>query len=439
MAAPASFEHLEYMSGFHNHFKSEALPGSLPLGQNSPQKCPMNLYAEQINGTAFTAPRNVNFKSWFYRLQPSAVHLPFKRMDNKNFANKLDDETTPNQLRWRPAPMPEEPTDFVDGLITVCGAGDPSVKHGMAVHIYACNKDMVNKCFYNSDGDFLIVPQQAPLLITTEFGQMLVTPGEICVLQRGMRFSVALPDGPARGYIAEVFNGHFTIPDLGPIGANGLANPRDFLTPVAKFEEHMCDFTVVSKFLGNLWSAQQDHSCFDVVAWHGNYVPYKYDLKHFAAVNSVTFDHPDPSIFTVLTCQTVEPGVAACDFVIFPPRWGVAEHTFRPPYFHRNCMSEYMGLIRGGYEAKIGEGFVPGGGSLHSCMTPHGPDANSFQAGYSMELNPVRLPDKDLAFMFESSFIFKTAPTAKAPLLPLDDKYNDGWQGLKKMASLTLA
>jgi homogentisate 1,2-dioxygenase len=427
-------EKYQYLTGFGNHFSSEALPNTLPQGQNNPQQCPRGLYAEQLSGTAFTVPRATAQRSWLYRILPSVVHKPYKQIDNNSglLTNKFENcKPNPNQLRWNPQPFPKEPTDFVQGLITIAGAGDPSLKSGIAIHIYSANQSMQDKAFYNSDGDFLIVPQEGRLDIRTEFGMLEVFPGEICVIQRGMLFQVSLPDGPSRGYILEVYNDHFKLPDLGPIGANGLANPRDFLYPTATYEDRQCDFRVVAKFLGQLFERTQNHSPFNVVAWHGNYAPYKYDLDKFCPMNAVLFDHPDPSIFTVLTCPSTTPGVAVADFVIFPPRWQVQEHTFRPPYYHRNCMSEYMGLIRGEYEAKKGgaEGFVPGGASLHSCMTPHGPDAQAFEkATSSPEQKPVKLADT-MAFMFESSYLLHVTPWAQEH--NVDPNYWECWQGLK--------
>lgn len=421
----------QYMPGFGNHFSSEAVAGALPVGQNSPQDCPLHLYAEQLSGTAFTVPRAGNQRSWLYRTQPSVVHRPFSRIDNGLICNNFADGfTDPNQTRWKPFPLPadDQPTDFVQGLTTVCGAGDPALKAGLVTYIYTANRSMENKSFYNSDGDLLIVPQQGSLDIQTEFGFMEVHSGEICVIQRGIQFAVRL-DGPSRGYVLEVYAGHFEIPSLGPIGANGLANPRDFQTPVAAFEDRKCDFVMVNKFLNNLFEAKLDHSPFNVVGWHGNYAPYKYNLAHFNTFNTVSFDHADPSIFTVLTCPSERPGVAVADFVIFPSRWTVAEHTFRPPYFHRNCMSEFMGLIRGVYEAKQ-EGFLPGGGSLHSCMTAHGPDTTTFQTHSTIPLEPAKIPDTTLAFMFESTYIFSMSKYAQDVRL-IDENYFECWQGLK--------
>eukprot|EP01090_Pellita_catalonica_P021752 TRINITY_DN8225_c0_g1_i1.p1 TRINITY_DN8225_c0_g1~~TRINITY_DN8225_c0_g1_i1.p1 ORF type:complete len:447 (-),score=64.43 TRINITY_DN8225_c0_g1_i1:128-1468(-) len=421
----------QYNVGFGNHFASEAVEGALPKNQNTPQRGNMGLYTEQLSGTAFTEPRASNQRSWLYRIQPSVVHVPFKRVKNdylvRDFSKYLD-TADPNQTRWKPFQLPSDDTkvNFVDGLRAVAGAGSPQMKEGVAIYVYLCNASMISTAFNNSDGDFLIVPQQGALDITTEFGKMYVSPGEICVIQRGIRFSVAV-DGASRGYICEVYDDHFVLPDLGPIGANGLANPRDFLSPRAAFEDTTGDYTILNKYLGGLYSTTQKFSPFNVVAWHGNYVPYKYDLALFNTINSVSYDHIDPSIFTVLTCQTTKKGVACCDFVIFPPRYIVQERTFRPPYFHRNCMSEFMGLIRGIYEAKL-EGFLPGGASLHSCMTPHGPDSTTYKKHSTIELKPEKLPDSSLAFMFESSYLFTT--TEFADKSPKDDNYYKCWEDL---------
>ncbi|EFA82917.1 homogentisate 1,2-dioxygenase [Heterostelium album PN500] len=417
----------QYQSGFGNSFESEAVKGSLPYGQNTPQRVANGLYAEQLSGNAFTVPRAQQQRSWLYRIRPGVCHTPLVPFEKPTLLDSACSIVNPNQLRWKPFPIPEKKHDFVEGLITIAGAGHASVRHGIAIHIYTANENMVNKSFYNSDGDFLIVPQQGTLDIQTEFGFLEVHSGEICVIQRGVTFSVNVPDGPSRGYICEVFGAHFRLPDLGPIGSNGLANPRDFLSPVAAFEDVQVQHVKINKFLGKLFTATQDHSPFNVVAWHGNYCPYKYDLNLFCAVNSVTFDHLDPSIFTVLTAPTNEPGVAAADFVIFPPRWLVQENTFRPPYYHRNCMSEFMGLIRGVYEAKK-EGFLPGGGSLHSCMTPHGPDADTFNGAIGAELKPTKIPDVALAFMFESSLILGISDYANKNFI--DDDYWKCWQNI---------
>ncbi|XP_077538645.1 homogentisate 1,2-dioxygenase-like [Haemaphysalis longicornis] len=431
-------EELQYLTGFGSEFASEdpRCPGSLPEGQNNPQVCPYGLYAEQLSGTAFTAPRETNKRSWLYRIRPSVQHAPFTKYagDNNLTADWNTNYPNPNQLRWKPFEIPDPAKgsiDFVDGLNTVCGAGDARTRHGVAVHVYCCNISMKDKAMYNSDGDFLIVPQQGSLFIITEFGRMHVEPNEICVIQQGMRFQVHV-SGPSRGYILEVFDNHFVLPNLGPIGANGLANPRDFKTPTAWFEDRDVNgFLIVSKYQGFLFQAAQNHSPFDVVAWHGNYVPYKYDLAKFNTMNTVSFDHADPSIFTVLTCPSSKPGTAIADFVIFPPRWSVAENTFRPPYYHRNCMSEFMGLITGKYEAKE-TGFQAGGASLHSMMTPHGPDVDCFEQASKAKLAPQRIGDGCMAFMFESSLSMAVTTWAEHACCKLDKEYYTCWQGLRK-------
>ncbi|XP_041982352.1 homogentisate 1,2-dioxygenase [Aricia agestis] len=429
---------LKYLSGFGSEFSSEdpRRPGSLPQGQNNPQRCPYGLYAEQLSGTAFTAPRHENRRSWLYRIRPSVIHEPFKRTNSAKFLTHNWDEVDPdpNQTRWLPFDIPSAFTDFVSGLHTVCGAGDPRARHGIAIHVFLCNAPMEKSAFYNSDGDFLIVPQQGTLQITTEFGKMEVRPNEIAVIQQGMRFAVHV-DGPTRGYILEVFDGHFKLPDLGPIGANGLANPRDFLTPVAHYaDEEIPGFKIFSKYQGAVFEAVQNHSPFDVVAWHGNYVPYKYCLDNFMVINSVSFDHCDPSIFTVLTCPSTKAGVAIADFVIFPPRWSVQEHTFRPPYYHRNCMSEFMGLILGNYEAKE-EGFAPGGATLHSAMTPHGPDSKCFNAASTAKLDAEKIAVGTQAFMFESSLSMAMTKWGAETCQKVDHKYYECWKNLPKLFS----
>ncbi|VDM38844.1 unnamed protein product [Toxocara canis] len=425
---------LKYQSGFGNEFMSEdeRCPGALPANQNSPQQCPYGLYAEQLNGTAFTAPRSSNKRTWLYRIRPSVQHKPFKKLAQDYFTNDFSKfEADPTQIRWHPIPFPEKgkTVDFVAGLYTLCGGGDVVSRNGLAVHQYVCNSSMNDRCVYNADGDWLIVPQEGALQLTTEFGLILVEPLQIVVIPQGIRFAVDVC-GPSRGYVLEVYGVHFQLPDLGPIGANGLADPRHFETPVAWFEDRDVDmYEVCCKYQGKFFTAIQNHSPFDVVAWHGNYVPYKYDLRKFMTFNAVSFDHADPSIFTVLTAPSTRPGTAVADFVIFPPRWSVAEQSFRPPYYHRNCMSEYMGLICGTYEAKE-SGFKPGGGSLHSIMTPHGPDAACFEKASKAKLQPQRVAEDTMSFMFESSFNMVVTEWALAN--NRDDDYHKDWLPLKK-------
>ncbi len=419
---------LNYQSGFGNEFATEAISGSLPRGQNSPQNAPYGLYVEQVSGSAFTAPRHENLRSWQYRLRPSAEHSPYQKMDNGfiRTAPCTEIAAPPNRLRWNPFSMPTKPTDFVDGLHTIATNGDARLQHGVAIHIYAANQSMT-RCFYNADGEMLIVPQQGALTLKTEFGVLDIAPGEIAVIPRGIKFRVEMSES-VRGYICENYGAPLKLPELGPLGANGLANARDFLAPVAWFEDIKTRTEVVAKFGGNLWRYETEGSPLNVVAWHGNYTPYKYNLASFNAINTVSFDHPDPSIFTVLTSPSETPGTANIDFVIFPPRWMVAENTFRPPWFHRNIMSEYMGLIHGAYDAKA-EGFLPGGGSLHNSFSAHGPDQATFEKASAAELKPHYIANT-LAFMFESRYVFE--PTLFAMAAPeLQADYDAAWRGFE--------
>ena len=427
----ATEEPLAYQSGFGNEFATEALPGALPVGQNSPQRAPYGLYAEQLSGTAFTAPRGANRRSWLYRIRPAAVHQPFRKIGSGRIESRFDTiPTPPNQLRWDPLPIPATPTDFVDGLVTMAGNGDPAAMTGCGIHVYAANQSMANRFFYDADGELLIVPQEGRLRFITELGRISVEPQEIVVIPRGVRFRVELIDPTARGYVCENYGALFRLPELGPIGSNGLANSRDFLTPQAWYEDREGKFELVAKFMGNLWSAEIDHSPLDVVAWHGNDAPYTYDLRRFNAIGSISYDHPDPSIFLVLQSQTDAPGVDAIDFVIFPPRILAMQHTFRPPWFHRNVASEFMGLIHGVYDAKA-EGFMPGGASLHNCMTGHGPDAETFAKASSADISkPTRIADT-MAFMFESRTVIR--PTRFAlESAQLQSEYFRCWEGLPK-------
>jgi homogentisate 1,2-dioxygenase len=420
-----------YMSGFGNEFTTEAITGALPEGQNSPQRVPYGLYAEQLSGTAFTAPRRENRRSWLYRLRPSTSHGPFRPLTEGLLRSGPFTETpaTPNRLRWSPLPRPSQPADFVEGLVTFGGNGSPSHGAGVAIHQYLANRSMTDTVFQDADGELLIVPQSGRLRLVTEMGVLGLAPGEAGIVPRGVRFRAELPDGEAAGYICENYGALFRLPELGPIGSNGLANPRDFLTPVAAYEDVDRPTRVVQKYQGRLWAAELDHSPMDVVAWHGNLAPYKYDLSRFNTIGTVSFDHPDPSIFTVLTSPSESPGVANCDFVIFPPRWMVAENTFRPPWFHRNIMSEFIGLVHGAYDAKA-EGFMPGGASLHNCMSGHGPDRETYERAVAADLAPHKIADT-LAFMFETRWVI--APTRFAMETPaLQRDYDACWSNFPK-------
>jgi homogentisate 1,2-dioxygenase len=426
---------LHYQIGFGNEFATEALAGALPIGQNSPQRTPFGLYAELLSGNAFTAPRHRNRRTWTYRIRPSASHPPFGPLETRTFYGTPFDQapTPPDRLRWDPLPLPEssQSVDFIEGIHTYAGNGKIEMQIGCAAHMYRANASM-RRVFSNSDGEMLIVPQVGHLLIETELGRLAITPGEIGVIPRGVRFRVKLL-GPSRGYVCENFGNGFQLPELGPIGSNGLANSRDFQTPIAWFEDSDEPTEVICKFLGRQWVTTLDRSPFDVVAWHGNCAPYKYDLARFNTINTVSFDHIDPSIFTVLTSPSETAGTANVDFVIFPPRWIVAEHTFRPPWYHRNFMSEFMGLVCGVYDAKL-EGFTPGGASLHNSFTAHGPDQASYERAVSADLKPHYIKDT-LAFMFESRYVFR--PTALAlNAAHRQRNYDDCWKGLPRRFTL---
>ncbi|QQV78533.1 homogentisate 1,2-dioxygenase [Sphingomonas aliaeris] len=420
----------DYMTGFGNHFATEAVAGALPAGRNSPQKPPFGLYAEQLSGTAFTAPRHENRRSWLYRLRPSAAHPAFIRYDGASLFAPGTSEAplAPNRLRW--GPLEIGPQDWLDSLTTMVVAGEgPATQTGVAIHIYRAQKDMENRAFVSGDGEMLILPEHGALTILTELGRLDIKPGEVALIPRGVRFRVTLPDGEARGYVAENHGAPFRLPDLGPIGSNGLGNPRDFETPVAWFEDVEGEYQLVQKFMGHLWATDLGRSPLDVVAWHGNYAPWKYDLSRFNTIGSISFDHPDPSIFTVLTSPSDMPGTANVDFVIFPPRWMVAEDTFRPPWFHRNTMSECMGLITGQYDAKA-DGFRPGALSLHNQMSGHGPDVASWQGATAVDLKPHKI-DGTMAFMIESRWIFQPTDFALRTSA-LDEDYDQAWTGFPK-------
>lgn len=443
-----------YQTGFGNTFESEVLPGALPIGRNNPRLVPYNLYTEQLSGTAFTAPRCENRRVWLYRIQPSVVAGDARPVVTSDDApcyfggcDPRECRTEVNPLRWRPFPMvtpttntTRPPTDFVSGTKLMCHGGDPAVKDGLAIYMYSFDASMstAQRVMYNADGDFLLVPQQGTLQVVTEVGTLVVEPCQICMIPRGMVFQINLASSSssneaARGYLLEIYKGGLQLPELGPIGSNGLANARDFHYPnascVLSKSEYETPHQILSKMDARLYEKASSHSPFNVVAWHGNYLPYKYDLRRFCAVNSVTYDHLDPSIYTVLTCQTDHAGTALADFVIFPPRVMATDfNTFRPPWFHRNTMSEFMGLIEGKYDAK--EGFMAGGASLHNCMTPHGPDTDTHTKATN---DPCESPTKfegGLAFMFETCLPLKVAPEALDNAEWRETKYAECWQGL---------
>jgi homogentisate 1,2-dioxygenase len=420
-----------YMPGFGNDFETEALPGALPQGQNSPQRCAYGLYAEQLSGSAFTQARPE--RTWCYRIRPSVRHVG--RFDRialpywKTAPHIVEDVTSLGQYRWDPVPVPDAPLTWLTGMRTLTTAGDVNVQAGMAAHLFLVTRSMVDEYFFSADSELLVVPQEGRLRFCTELGVIDLGPQEVAILPRGLVYRVEVLEGPCRGFVCENYGQKFMLPHRGPIGANCMANPRDFKTPVAAFEDRAAPSRVVIKWCGQFHATQIGHSPLDVVAWHGNYAPCRYDLRAYAPVGAILFDHPDPSIFTVLTAPSGQEGTANIDFVLFRERWMVAEHSFRPPWYHKNIMSELMGNIRGVYDAKP-QGFAPGGVSLHNCMLPHGPDRAAFDAASNGTLKPEKL-DNTMSFMFETRFAQHLTEYA-AREAPLQDDYTACWDDLGK-------
>jgi len=422
-----------YMPGFGNDFETEALPGALPQGMNSPQKVNYGLYGEQLSGTAFTAPGHQNERTWCYRIRPSVKHTHrFEKIDLPYW------ESAPNiapgvislgQYRWDPLPQGSAPLTWLTGMRSMTTAGDVNTQVGMATHIYLATESMVDDYFYSADSEILVIPQEGRLRFCTELGIIELEPKEIAIIPRGLVYRVEVLEGPARGFVCENYGQKFALPGRGPIGANCMANRRDFKTPVAAFEDRETPSTVTVKWCGQFHKTRIGHSPLDVVAWHGNYAPVKYDLRHYCPIGSILFDHPDPSIFTVLTAPSGVEGTANIDFALFRERWMVMEDTFRPPWYHKNIMSELMGNIYGQYDAKP-QGFVPGGMSLHNMMLPHGPDREAFEKASNANLGPEKL-DNTMSFMIETRFPqHLTAFAAKEA--PLQDNYIDCWGDIDK-------
>lgn len=377
--APTDLDPYSYQVGFGNRFSSEAVPGTLPLGRNTPQKCKYDLFSEQLNGTPFVSARSSQFHAWFYRIRPSVGHRPLRKSsaahDIEATFSKLNTNTTfsPSDQSWGKFSLPKdsESIDFIQGLKTIGGHGDALNREGLAVHIYTANRSMWKTAFCNNDGDFLIMPEEGRLDIQTEFGNIMVRPGELVVIQAGIKFKVKLPDGVGRGYVQEVFGAHYELPELGPVGSNGMASPRDFEHPLASFEVDQTTWTIICKLGGQLFEYDQDHSPFDVVAWHGNYVPYKYAMEKF--INSATVDREqsDPSIYCVLMAKSKVPGLALTELLVFTPRWSVPDNTFRPPYYHRNVCTELMGMVYGKWHGSATK-LEPGGLTYEPSLMPHG-------------------------------------------------------------------
>lgn len=420
-----------YMPGFGNDFETEALPGALPQGMNSPQRCEYGLYGEQLSGTAFTDVRPE--RTWCYRIRPSVKHSHrYEKIDLPYWVSAphvVPDVISLGQYRWNPVPHSDQDLTWLTGMRTMTTAGDVNTQIGMATHIYLATESMVDSYFFSADSEMLVIPQEGHIRFCTELGIIDLEPKEIAIIPRGLLYRVEVLDGPARGFVCENYGQKFELPRRGPIGANCMANPRDFKTSVAAFEDREVHSMVTAKWCGQFHKTKIEQSPLDVVAWHGNYAPYKYDLRTYCPVGAVLFDHPDPSIFTVLTAPSGQPGTANIDFVLFRERWMVAEDTFRPPWYHKNIMSELMGNIYGQYDAKP-EGFVPGGVSLHNMMLPHGPDKNAFDGASNAKLGAEKL-DNTMSFMIETRFPQHLTEFASKEA-PLQDDYVECWTSLEK-------
>ena len=437
---PTTTDPYRYQPGFGNRFATEAIPGVLPQACNTPQRCKYDLISEQLNGTPFVSPRASLLHAWFYRIHPSVAHRPFKRLpkqpDLEATFSPLNPnvEFSPQDLGWDQFSIPStaegDEIDFVDVLKTIGGHGDPTVKEGLAVHVYLANAPMRNRAFCNNDGDMLILPQEGRLDIQTEFGRLMARPGELVVIQAGMRFTVTLPDGVGRGYIQEIYGSHYELPELGPVGSNGMALPRDFEIPVASFDVDLSPWEMVVKLAGQLFAYSQDHTPYDVVAWHGNYAPYKYAMEKFVASATVDRDQSDPSIYCVLTARSKIPGVALSDFLVFTPKWSVTRNTFRPPYYHRNVATEIMGMMYGTWHGSATV-LAPGGLTYEPSYMPHGESYERWKEATAADLRPERVGEGAMAFMMHISghvSLTKYALERSGALQPIQA---DMWQGFK--------
>jgi homogentisate 1,2-dioxygenase len=415
-------EPFEYLCGFGAAHGSEALKGALPEAQNSPRLPPYGLVAEQLNGTSFTVPRAENRRVWLYRVRPSLVQDDAEPMAHPSFnLDYLDQPPAASPVGWTPRVLPEGGIDFVDGLTTRAGAGDPADARGLALHTFVASSDMGARAMVDADGDLMILPDTGILRLRTELGWLRVEPGELVVIPRGIVFSVFVEQGPVRGVVMEVYARHFRLPERGPIGANGLADERHFFMPVASYEDRAGPFEIVVKMGGHLYRAARSHSPFDVVAWHGNYTPYKYDLRRFNAMGTVTWDHPDPSIFTVLSAPFERPGENLADLVVFPsPRWDVAAHTFRPPYYHRNAATEINAIVAG--VSRADDVFSCGGIFITPPFAAHGPNAKAVERAHAMSDEeadePHELGASSLYIQWESTLALRMAPAALSERQP---------------------
>lgn len=397
---------------------SEAVSGAVPAVNNSPQKPPLGLRTERISGGSFVAPRELSYQTWLYRLRASIAHSDWARLRVSGADEGYGPPSpvrpanvTPNSRLWGGFPAPAAGSHWANGQQLLGRNGDPQAKEGMALWVFSVTASMPpRQAFASLDGEALVIPQSGALDIQTELGRLVVRQNEIAVIPRNVRYRVCLPEGkPCRGYVCELYQGHFRLPDLGVIGSTGLANVRDFQVPKAFVDatvhSHLGttqapgpgaptgvddgEWSIVARLVGNLWHCTQAHTPFDVVGWHGTCYPFKYDLARFCALGNLVFDEHDPSLFVVLTARHhgAEPTTAVVDFAVIPPRWMAARDTNWLPYFHRNTMQEFFGPIvalQDGAHPLNATGetnrFAPFGAGLNGCMSTHGPSERDFQA-----------------------------------------------------------
>lgn len=418
-----------YLHGFGNYHSSEALPGAVPLVNNAPQVPPLNLRTERVSGSAFTATRDRNFQTWLYRANSSLQHGEFVPLEvTSGYGPDLQAKhLNPNSVSWDNVPVPEV-AHWINGQQFMGRNGEPQKKEGIAIWLFNVTQDMpARHAFSSLDGELLVVPQSGAIDITTEMGRMVVRQNEIAVIPRNLRHRVTLIDGkPCRGYVCELYQGHFQLPNLGIIGSTGLANVRDFEIPTAYFEGQVVDgkavaatsegeWTIVSRLDTRRWHCTQSRTPFDVAGWHGTSYPYKYDLAKFCVMGNLLFDEHDPCLFTVLSAPNhgASPGTAVVDFAVIPPRYMSAEDTMWLPYFHRNTMQEFYAPIVYDQDPqhpfnrqsrKGGNRFKPFAAGLHGAMSTHGPGEAEFQMMRRIDtLTPTKIGTEGvLVFLFET-------------------------------------
>ncbi|RSL87550.1 hypothetical protein CDV31_016235 [Fusarium ambrosium] len=449
-------EKYTYLNGLGNLHQSEAFPDAVPLVNSYPQHAKYGLRSEKVSGTSFTAtPRSQNLWSFLYRARPSYNHGTFELWNQHlETANpSRPKHLTPNSYVW--------PTfNVTKGDWTaqhlLGGNGSPTDKTGVAIWLFHVNKDMPPQTVFSSqDGEALIVPQTGALDIQTEYGKLLVRQQEIAVIPRGIKYRVTLPEGKeARGYVLELYQGHFRLPELGIIGSIGLANPRDFQVPTASFDgkiesqgdtqvavanDGRGEWTIISRLDTKLWFATQDSTPFDVAGWQGTLYPYKYDVRRFNYIGNLNYDHADPSVFVVLTSQSYgkEPGTAVVDFAAVGEHWHPAQHTLRVPWYHRNTASEFVFPIIAEQDPKsrlnTSDTFGPWGAWLNANMVTHGSNEQEYAEWQAKDtLTPMKLQDFGVtsAIIETEATLLLTDWAFEAATKNFKDQTNAAFEGL---------